>query len=261
MPTYVVTSCFWQIVDHWQTLIAGGAALLAAGITTIVLICQIRETAHHADDQRQRRARAALAVLPLALSELQQYAGSCIRGLYELRPYFQNHGSLDRAQADKCLSAWPSPRLPEDVLSVLKECIEFSDQAPAEAASTLIRRLQVQQSRLTEYASRLRLLNHALPLSTIDLAIGDTAEVFARVGRLFLFSRDCPVQAFDVGRDDVYGALSDAGCFDNDQVIIGELADTWKRECLAREEFGKKRLASRPRPPSSLFNRSRKQRQ
>ncbi len=243
MPTYVVTSCFWQFVDHWQTLSAGGAALLAAGVTTIVLICQIRQTAHHADDQRQRRARAALAVLPLALSELQQYARSCIRALYELRPYFQHHGSLDRAQADKCLSAWPSPRLPEDVLSVLKEYIEFSDKAPVEAASTLIRRLQVQQSRLTEYASRLRLLDHPpLPLSTIDLAIGDTAELFARVGRLFLFSRDCPVQAFDVCRDDVYRALSDAACFDGDQVIIGALADTWKRESLARAEFVQKKI-------------------
>ena len=63
-------------------------------------------------------------------------------------------------------------------------------------------------------------------MSTIDLAIGDTAELFARVGKLFLFLRDCPVQAFDVGRDDVYRALSDAGCFDNDQVIIGALANT-----------------------------------
>jgi hypothetical protein len=241
MPTYVVRSCFWQIVDHWQALIAGGAALLAAVVTTVVLICQIRQTAHHADDQRQRRARAALAVLPLALSELQQYARTCIRGLYELRPYFQHNGSLDRAQADKCLSAWPSPRLPEDVLSVLKEFIQFSDKAPAEAASTLIRRLQVQQSRLTEYASRLRLLNHPLPLGTIDLAIGDTAEVFARVGKLFSFSRDYPVHAFDVGRDDVYRALSDAGCFDSDQVI-GALADKWKRECLARAEFAQKKM-------------------
>ena len=26
---YVVTSCFWQVIDHWQTLIAGGIAGLA----------------------------------------------------------------------------------------------------------------------------------------------------------------------------------------------------------------------------------------
>jgi hypothetical protein len=29
MPSYVVTSHFWQVIDHWQTLIAGGFALLA----------------------------------------------------------------------------------------------------------------------------------------------------------------------------------------------------------------------------------------
>jgi len=32
MPTCVVTSCFWQVVDHWQTLIAGGFALVAGAV-------------------------------------------------------------------------------------------------------------------------------------------------------------------------------------------------------------------------------------
>jgi hypothetical protein len=93
--TYVVTSYFWQFVDHWQTLIAGGAALLAAVVTIVVLNCQIHQTRKLANDQRRRRERASLAVLPLALSELQQYARACIRGLYHLRPYFQPNGSLD----------------------------------------------------------------------------------------------------------------------------------------------------------------------
>jgi len=189
MPTYVVTSYFWQIVDHWQTLITGIAALLAAAVTIVVLNCQIRQTRELANDQRQRRERAARAVLPLAVSQLQDYARACIKELYELRPYFQPSGSLDQEKADKCLSAWPSPPLPEDVLSILKECIQFSDNAPAEAASTLIRRLQVQKSRLEEYAARIR-LTHALSLGTLDLAIGDAAEVFARTGGLLTFFGD-----------------------------------------------------------------------
>ena len=238
MPTYL--TCGLAIVERWQTLIAGIGAVLAAVFTIRELRKQISVTREQANDQRQRRERAARAVLPLAVSELQQYARACIRGLYDLRPYFQPGGSLDQEKADKCLSAWPCPPLPEDVLSVLKECIQFSDNAPAEAASTLIRRLQVQKSRLTEYSSRIR-LNRSLTLGTIDLAIGDAAEVFARTGGLLTFSRGYPVHTFDVGRDKIYQALSDAGCFDFDSShVIGELADKWERESLARAAWDKK---------------------
>jgi hypothetical protein len=215
---------------QWETLVTGITALLAALLTIMFLNRQIRQTAILAKDQRQRQARSARAVLPFALSELEQYTRVCIKGLYDLRPYFQSADPLDLSQINKCLSAWPSPRLPEDVLSVFKECVEFSDKAPALAASTLIGKLQVQKSRLTEYASRLR-LQHFLPPSTIDLAIGDAAEVFARGSRLFPFARGYTVPAFDVSRDDVYKALSDAGCFDSYEEI-GVLADRWERESI-----------------------------
>jgi hypothetical protein len=239
MPTYVISSYFWQFVDHWQTLITGIAALLAAPVTIVVLNCQIRQTRELANDQRQRQERAARAVLPLAVSELQQHARACIRGLYELRPYFQPSGSLDQEKVNKCLETWPSPPLPEDVLSVLKEWIQFSDNAPAEAASTLIHRLQVQKSRLAEYAARIR-LNHSLPLGTIDLAIGNAAEVFARTGHLLTLSLGYPAHTFDVVRDNIYRALSDVGCFDFDSShVIGELADKWERESQARAAWDK----------------------
>lgn len=247
MPTYVVTSSFWQIVDHWQTLITGIAALLAAVVTIVVLNCQIRETRERANDQRQRRERAARAVLPLALAELQQYARACIRGLYDLRPYFQPHGSLDQAQVDKCRSAWPSPSLPDDVLSALKEWIEFSDKVPAEAASTLIRRLQVQKSHLAEYPSRI-CLNISLPLTPLTLGtvyyvIGKSAEIFTRVGMLLRFTRGHPVHTFDVIRNNVYQALSNSGCFDFDRVhVIGEIADKWETDTLARVAWDKKSM-------------------
>jgi hypothetical protein len=113
----------------------------------------------------------------------------------------------------------------------------------------LIHRLQVQMSRLNEYASRVR-LNHSLPVGTIDLAIGDAAEVFARVSGVFPFSRGYPVQTFDVGRDNIYKALSDAGYFDFDSSpLIGELADKWEIETLALAAWDKKtdKIAMRPR--------------
>lgn len=178
---------------QWETLLTGFAALASAWFTISALRKQIRQTRELADEQRGRRARAALTVLPLALSEIEQYALSCIKGLCDLRRYFRADGALDQSQADACRSAWPFPRLPEDGLVVLKECVEFVDDAPAEAMSRLIRHLQVQKSRLRDYGSRLNLARPPeivnIDLGLVDHAIGDAAELSARVSTIFPFSR------------------------------------------------------------------------
>jgi hypothetical protein len=84
---------------QWETLVTGIGAVVAAFFTVRRLREQITQTQKLADDQRQRRARAARATLPLALSQLAQYATSCIKGLYDLRPYFRAvHSANDLAQ-------------------------------------------------------------------------------------------------------------------------------------------------------------------
>jgi hypothetical protein len=237
LQSYAVTSCFWQFVDHWQTLIAGTAALLAALVTVCVLVTQIRQTGKLASDQRLRRARAARAVLPLALSELADYSTGCIKGLRNLRPYFRSDGSLDQSLASEAASAWRFPDVPESALSILKECIEFIDDAPAKAAAELIRHLQIQRTRLAENISRLRLNDgvHLLLWANIDQAMRDAAEVYARSMPLFVFSRGQTVDDFQVKRSQIRDALASASSFlDYDE--IDALADKWEKEfALSRE--------------------------
>jgi hypothetical protein len=86
---------------QWETLFTGVVAIVAALSTTRSLRPQIHQTQELADDRRRRRARAARATLPLALSQLAQYAISGIKELYDLRTYFRADGSLDRIQGEQ----------------------------------------------------------------------------------------------------------------------------------------------------------------
>ena len=52
-------SSLGNVTVPWQTLIAGAAAVLAAAVTILVLVVQIRQTGKLAAEQRRRRARAA----------------------------------------------------------------------------------------------------------------------------------------------------------------------------------------------------------
>jgi hypothetical protein len=162
---------------------------------------------------------------------------ACIKGLRNMRPYFRTDGSLDQSRAGEA-SAWRSPDLPESVLTTLKECIEFIDDAPAKAATELIRHLQIQRTRLAEDISRMRLNDgvHLILLANIDQAIRDAAEVYARAMPLFVFSRGQPVDDFQVKRNQIRDALASASSFlDYDE--IDALTDKWQKEFVFSKEL------------------------
>jgi hypothetical protein len=224
---------------QWETLVAGIGAAVAAFFTVRRLREQITHTQTLAEDQRQRRARAARATLPLALSQLAQYATSCIKGLHDLRPYFRAvHSANDLAQRGHKCTAWELPLLSDNVFNSLKECIEVIDDEPAQAIVALIGHIQIQRSRLEEYISRARLNDptHLVTLSNIEHAMYDAAEIHARTSTLFPFSRGYPAGSLAVTRERVYEALSLSGCFD-DYGDISALSDQWQRETSAREAF------------------------
>jgi hypothetical protein len=232
---------------QWEVLVTGIGAVVAAFFTVRRLQEQISQTQILADDQRRRRARAARATLPLALSQLAQYATFCIRGLYDLQPYFRAHSANDLAERARKCAAWELPTLSDNVLNSLQECIEVIDDDPAEAIIQLIGHLQLQRSRLEEYISRARLNDptHLVSLSNIEHAMYDAAEIHARTSTLFPFSRGYPSGSFAITRERVYEALSLSGCFD-DYDDISALADKWQSEARAREAFGQKTYTSLP---------------
>jgi hypothetical protein len=67
----------------------------------------------------------------------------------------------------------------------------------------------------------------------------DAAEIYARAMPLFVFARGQSVSDFRVKRQQVYDALSSAGCFLN----YGEIdlpADKWQQESSFREELARR---------------------
>ena len=71
-PSYVIASPFWQFVDHWQTLIAGGFALIAGAVAYIAGVQQAHATTRASRNQLAAAARKdrlqarsiALAIYP-----------------------------------------------------------------------------------------------------------------------------------------------------------------------------------------------------
>lgn len=213
---------------QWETLVTGIFALVAAFGTIFYLRKQIWQTQQLADDRRRRRERAALATLPLVLSELSEYAISCIKGLCCARPYYKIGASIDILDRQEKLSNWTLPHISDNTLLSLKECIEFADDAPACAMISLIRHLQIQRARLEDYISRASGNDpgRLLLLSNIESAICDAAEVHGRASALFPFARGGQASAFT--HKDICRALSLSGCF-NDDKDISDLVNKWQQ--------------------------------
>jgi multidrug efflux pump subunit AcrA (membrane-fusion protein) len=71
MPPYVVTSYFWQVVDHWQALIAGIFALVAGGAAYLAGTQQANATRQAAKQQVEATERAAKQQVATANAELE----------------------------------------------------------------------------------------------------------------------------------------------------------------------------------------------
>ena len=219
-----------------ETLITGLAAVVAATFTIHRLDQQIRQTEQLTTDQDDGGRAQHAQYFRSLFRNLADYATSCIKGLYELRPYFQAD-AVDRSRGEHSFSVWTLPHLPENVL-LLKECTEFMDDDPAEAIVELIRHLQIQRSRIERYTLKFQIKDgdHLLLQSNIDQAMRDAPEIHARTSTLFPFSRGHPASSFSVTRNRICEAPFLAGCFYNDDEI-DVLAGKWQEEVLVHEEI------------------------
>jgi hypothetical protein len=163
----------------WQTLLSGGLALLAAIVTIVVIVGQIQQTGTIETNRRRRKLRAARATLPMALAAVCDYAEGCVRDLISLMP----------VDEERVVARLPArPELPADIIPTFEKCIEFADEPEASHLIGLLRRLQIQYSRLAD-AGEMREDRLLLRLN-IETYIVDGAEVHFRASSLFAFSRE-----------------------------------------------------------------------
>ncbi|MGY4395285.1 hypothetical protein ACVWZA_000446 [Sphingomonas sp. UYAg733] len=134
-----------SFADHWQTLIAGILAILAALLGAGLVYHQTRQTRAIEEDRLQRRNAAARSTLPLVLSSIMNYARQVAAGMRQL--YLSSVGNhIDRDQ----LLAWDIPTVPQGETAALATVIEAAANDTADVIADLLGHLQVQSGRIRE---------------------------------------------------------------------------------------------------------------
>lgn len=133
----------WKdVLLKYQDLVAGVAALIAAGFTIWMINRQIMQAERLAEDNRKRRGYAARSMMPSALSALSNYAQQCSKIPVHVIENSNDDAGLLIAQP---VANRPSvPSIPGDGLSVLRDCTECADEDIQMQIADLISHLQVQ---------------------------------------------------------------------------------------------------------------------
>jgi hypothetical protein len=178
---YQVLSSIVNVLSQWQTLIAGLLALAGAGWTVGSIRAQIAQATNLEKERLVREERASKAVLPLALSELVQYALDCIR--------FLKPSVTDQAAIPVPLDM-TTPRIPDTILEPMQACARFADPTVATHIHRVLGALQVQHSRLEGLVQRAmqREVREIWEIEAVG-AMLDAAELHALCGALFMYAR------------------------------------------------------------------------
>jgi hypothetical protein len=182
------------------------------------------------DAQKKNRAEAG----PIVATPLLQGARA-----------FQQNGR----RIDPKITGWIPPALPESVLAVIRECIEFVDEVPANALAELMRQYQIEHSRIVDDAAILRAPGGHRGISWVDIRHrpNDAAETYARGAALLPFARGDRTDISVVSRDDIKNALEASGAFASVRETEG-LIKTGPFFCASRPD----RSAAKPSLPCPL---------
>ena len=193
---------FYAQVLAWQTLIAGGLAILAALIGGSYIQDQIAVAERHEQDRLRRSFAAARALLPLTLSQISEYAKATAGELETT--YHKRDG-----QRIPKLPEVSFPTLPGGVVDQLREVIGAADETTAGVLSDLVAKVQIQRSRVRDAEAAIRRGGSQLVIATnIESYIVDAAEIYARASSLFPFARrEVASPPQDVCADEVASAL------------------------------------------------------
>ncbi len=192
---------FIVLLFRWQTLTGAVFAIAAAVIGATAILHQTETTRQREEKRRERRAAALRAVLPLALTELSDYAARCATICAEWLVQ-------SRAQGGSAL-AFQFPALPTGLVDTLIELIEAIESDHARPLVVLLRRLQIQHARARDIQQRVTGQHGKILLrNNVVGGVIDAAEIHARCSKLFAYARGCAtVPAAAISSNDVKQAL------------------------------------------------------
>jgi hypothetical protein len=165
-------SCLVRAVYDWQTIIAGGIAL-AAAIVAATMVHRQNRVAWAIENRRlMARHRAALAVLPLKLSEICAHATS---QAHELIAYSQ---ASDRTKPPRLKVVVPDPALTASLERVIEACV---DDEAADLLAHIIAEMQFLHARVENSSAR---GHHDVAWSLVN-----TLTIYTAAGTLFEYAR------------------------------------------------------------------------
>lgn len=232
-PTSLVIGDVFSAVGslRWvdTTLVTGLAAVTAAALSIMEVRRQIersdaavqRQIDHAAAMQselRQSKRDAARVALPLALSQICDYATTCARETHDLLP----HCKRERLPTTHELPKYPE--IPQSVVDVLKEIVEHVEPQYRDVFAKLASTMQIQRARLRGGA---RDMAGGFGMGKEDILshIVDALEVYARASALFDYARFEPgAVPEDIRPGATASAIHNVGIFSRFEQDIAEKA-------------------------------------
>lgn len=205
-----------NLLYHYQTLLTGILAVVAAFFAIRETRRQIAQQYELEEDRRRRRNDAARTALPLALDELCVYADECARMLYGLLRHRSRAETMYGSDEEPAVTV-PTERLdafptiPTSLVSILSNCVETSEPNVAKAISELSSALQIQNGRVRSMIARKRPSasgTAVLMKRDLEVFIMNASDVYARSLRIFKFARgNYQNESLSVCREDMKSAL------------------------------------------------------
>ncbi|WP_338456465.1 hypothetical protein [uncultured Alteromonas sp.] len=167
-----------EVWSRWQSLNVGVLALISS-----VLV--FKATKHHSEQERQRRFKAARAMLPDALSELTTYLKHAAKSLDQLWDDFEYSAVSSDSEFEIIY-----PKLPVKARETIKECISQANDDVGDYLARILANLQVFDTRLSEMCEECKGKARKSPHGQeVKVAMILAAKSHALVSNIFEFSR------------------------------------------------------------------------
>lgn len=175
---------FFVWLDHWQTLVSGVLAIVAAVGGAALVFRQIAQADKHERDRLRRRSNAVRATLPLTLSGLVSFVSEALKKLIDVRKNLPDHhvGPLP--------PGFDPPAPPSDLVESLKDMIEATDdETIVSIISLIVAEVQTLTSRMNSLNDPVRMSNAVGVDINVEEYIIQAAILNSIIEGLFDFAR------------------------------------------------------------------------
>ena len=212
---------YGEVIERWQTLIAGILALAAAAWTAILINKQILQSEKQEQNRVQRRLVAARATLPLALSGICNYAKDVCSELKLIYPFTETAG------VKFGIPTFTITPVPVSLISDLERMIEATTSpSVANRIADIICEIQTLNARTHDLDEKLHSPSYVGKRESVTNYLIQSAELLSLAESLFKYARRRSDEVGDFDSDTVHAAFVHLGL---DTAGFGEVVDEFIR--------------------------------